>query len=126
MLGIGAELGPEGAADVGGDDPDLRDVDSQLAGQRALGALGALVRDPGRRRPSSPHAAAADRDSIGAGATRWLMMVMVTTASQPSNRSSAALERSPNSIATLVPAAGNSRVVPSLAPVRLTTAGSGS
>ena len=38
-------------------------------------------------RPSSPQTAAAALVSIGAGATRWLMIVWLTTTSQPSNRS---------------------------------------
>ena len=39
-------------------------------------------------RPSSPQTAAAARVSIGAGATRWLRIVRVTTTSQSSKRCS--------------------------------------
>ena len=61
--------------------------------------------------PSSPQTAAAARVSIGAGATRWLMIVWVTTTSQPSNRSGLSADASPQSPATFVPAASNSRLV---------------
>ncbi len=57
--------------------------------------------------PSSPQAAAAARDSIGAGATRWLVNVWVTTTSQPSNRSGFRLLASPKFATTLVPASSN-------------------
>jgi hypothetical protein len=74
--------------------------------------------------PSAPHTAAADRDSIGAGATRWLRIVLVTTTSQPSNRSLLAALSSPNLMTSFVPASGNRRPVsPSLAAFMSTTAG---
>ena len=78
-------------------------------------------------RPSSPQAAAAARVSIGAGATRWLTMVRLTTTSQPSNRSGWSAAASPKVAVTFVPASGNSRPrEPSAASAGSTTAGSGS
>ncbi len=78
-------------------------------------------------RPSSPHVAAAARVSIGAGATRWLMMVRLTTTAQPSNRSARSAAASPNVAVMFVPASGNRRLGgSSAAPARSTTAGSGS
>ncbi len=78
-------------------------------------------------RPSAPHAAAAARVSIGAGATRWLLMVRVTTTSQSSNRSARRAAASPKVMATLLPASGNSRAASgSAALVMSTTTGSGS
>ena len=46
MLGVGAELRAERAAHVRRDDPHLVRLESEHAGQRGLGALRALVRDP--------------------------------------------------------------------------------
>jgi hypothetical protein len=46
VLRVGAELGPERAAHIRGDDPQGGLVDAEHAGQRGAGALGALVRDP--------------------------------------------------------------------------------
>ena len=74
--------------------------------------------------PASSQDAAAARVSIGAGATRWLTMVRDTTTSQPSNRSAASKDRSPNEAATFVPAAGNSTVALESASAMSTTAGS--
>ncbi len=75
-------------------------------------------------RPSSPQTAAAARPSIGAGATRWLRIVRVTTTSQSSNRCSSS--SAPYVVTVLVPAAGNSRVSSPAASCGSTTAGSGS
>ena len=55
-------------------------------------------------RPSSPQTAAAARVSIGAGATRWFMIVRVVTTSHSSNRCSSSALASPKFAATLVPA----------------------
>ena len=78
-------------------------------------------------RPSSPQAAAAARVSIGAGATRWLMMVRLTTTSHPSNRSGRSADASPKVAVTFVPASGNSRLGGSSAAATMsTTGGSGS
>ena len=60
-------------------------------------------------RPSSPQAAAPDRLSIGAGATRWFWMTAETTTSQPSKRSGLLALASPWVQTTLVPASGKSR-----------------
>ena len=57
-------------------------------------------------RPSSPQAAAAARVSIGAGATRWLTMVRLTTTSQPSNRSARSAAASPNVAVDVRPGLG--------------------
>ena len=46
VLGVHAELRPEPAADVRGDDPDLARLDCQHPREPGLGALRALVRDP--------------------------------------------------------------------------------
>jgi hypothetical protein len=78
-------------------------------------------------RPSSPHAAAAARVSIGAGATRWLTMARLTTTSHPSNRSAWNAAASPKVAVTFVPASGNRRLGGSSAAAAMsTTAGSGS
>ena len=77
-------------------------------------------------RPSSPQAAAADRDSIGAGATRWFTIVRLTTTSQPSNSFGSSSVSSPKRPTTFVPASGNSRVLSASASSMVTTAGSGS
>ena len=77
-------------------------------------------------RPSSPQTATAARGSIGAGATRWLTIVRVTTTSQPSNRSALSAAASPKEAATLVPASGNRTTPPSAASAMSITGGSGS
>ena len=51
LLGVDAELGAERAADVRGDDPHLVGLEAEHRHQRALGALRALVRDPGGQPP---------------------------------------------------------------------------
>ena len=78
-------------------------------------------------RPSSPQEAAAERDSIGAAATRRFWMISLTTTSHPANRSGSLPAASPNVQTTLVPAAGNSRPFSAdSASFMSTTAGSGS
>ena len=77
-------------------------------------------------RPSSPQAAAPARTSIGAGATRWFMIVCRTTASHSSNRCSSSAAGSPKLAAILVPASSNKITSSDAAAARLTTAGSGS
>src|SRR5712691_8796051 len=47
VLGIGAELRSERAADIRGDHPYFFWLDAEHLGEGAFGALGALVRDPG-------------------------------------------------------------------------------
>ena len=75
-------------------------------------------------RPSSPQTAAAERLSIGAGATRVFWMVSLATTSHPSNRSGLVADASPNVQTTLVPASGNSSPFsPASASFMLTTAG---
>ena len=60
-------------------------------------------------RPSSPQAAAPDRLSIGAGATRRFWMTAETTTSQPAKRSGLLALGSPKVQTTFVPAAGKTR-----------------
>ena len=111
VLRVGAELGAERAAHVRGDDPQACRVDPEHVRQGVARALRALVRDP-RRQPTVLAPGGGRRaGSIGAGATRWLTMVRVTTTSQPSNRSALSAAASPKEAATLVPHAGNSSAV---------------
>ena len=94
---------------------------------RALGALAPWLGIQAVSRPSSPHAAAAERDSIGAAATRRFWMTSLTTTSQPANRSGLLPAASPKVQTTLVPAAGNSSPFSAdSASFMSTTAGSGS
>ncbi len=78
----------------------------------------------------SRQSAAAVRTSSGTAASRWLMIVRVTTTSQPVNTESSNAGppsvRAPPVAATFVPAGGNSRVSSASAAAVPTTAGSGS
>ena len=87
----------------------------------ALAACAAWVDSQAVIRPSAPGAAAAERLSIGATATRWLATSCVTTTSQSAKKSSAKLS-TPKVQTVLVPAPGNSSVS-SLAASRMSTTG---
>lgn len=75
--------------------------------------------------PSSPHTHDAPRTSSGAGATRWLTIVCVTTASQLSKRASSN-SSAPWTCMTLLPVSGYSSVSPASAASMVATASSGS
>ena len=71
VLGVGAELGAERAADGRRDDVHLLGRHAEHPGQRALGALRALVRDPGGQpvvvvphRGGGAHLERRDRDAL--------------------------------------------------------------
>jgi hypothetical protein len=74
LLGVGADLGAEPAADVGGDDPHLDSSRPRRAqsASRTGGRPGAgVVHEAARRRPSRRRRT---RTSMGSRATRWLRM----------------------------------------------------
>ena len=74
---------------------------------------------------SPSHAAAAERTSIGTGATRWLRKVRSMTTSHASNGASSN-SSGPFGATMLVPASGKSRTSSLTASSTSTTAGSGS
>ena len=104
ILRIGADLGAEAAAHVGGDHADVGGLDAvgtDRASSRTPCTLWALIQSVSR---PSTHADALLRTSSGQPATRWLTTRCETTTSHPSNRSS--VRPKVRSIAQFVPGVG--------------------
>ena len=128
LLGVGADLGAEAAAHVGGDDAHvvgLEPVGGRSPCPRAVGVLGGQPLD---ELAVVVHATAALRTSRGHGATRWLMARPRTTTSQPSKKPSSVTPGMPSMAVpktALLPASGK-MAAPSRAASMSMSAGSGS